>query len=254
MTQPGDDTRRKYQRIADDLRERIVSGDFSPGDKLPGENGLMQTYDVARMTARQALDVLRHEGLTVTRRGAGVFVRDFKLIRRSSPARLRSDAWTSGKSVWSTDVETRPLKVENVSVTRETAPGHVVRVLDLDEGSEPTVYVRRRTYVVDGRPVNYAVSYFAASLVEGSQITEPDTGSGGVYARLAELGAAPTSFREEVRSRIATPEEAERLNIQSSTSVLAVARTAFTEAGRVVELNEMVLDPAAYILDYEFSA
>lgn len=254
MTRPGGETRRKYQRIADDLRERITSGEYSPGDKVPGENELMQTYDVARMTARQALDVLRHEGLTVTRRGSGVYVRDFKLIRRSSPARLKSDAWTSGKSVWSEDIETRPLNVVDLSVTRETAPEHVARVLDFDESEEPSVYARRRTYVVDDRPVNHAVSYFPADLVEGTRITEHDTGSGGVYARLAELDVAPTTFREEVRSRMASEEDAEQLKVQSSTPVLAVVRTAFTEDGRAVELNEMVLDSSAYVLDYEFDA
>jgi GntR family transcriptional regulator len=254
MTQPGGDTRRKYQRIADDLRERIVSGEFSPGDKLPGENELMQSYDVARMTARQALDVLRHEGLTVARRGSGVYVRDFKLIRRSSPARLRSESWTSGTSVWSGDVETRPLEIHGVSVTKEAAPEHVARVLDLDGDKDHAVYVRRRTYVVDERPVNHAVSYFPADLVAGSRITEEDTGKGGVYARLAELDAAPARFREEVRSRSASADEATYLQMQPSSPVLAVARTAFTEEGRPVELNEMVLDPSVYVLDYEFDA
>lgn len=64
----------KYQRIARELRDGIESGEYGPGDRLPGENELMATYGVARMTARQALAVLREAGLTETRKGAGVFV------------------------------------------------------------------------------------------------------------------------------------------------------------------------------------
>ncbi|MGW2940056.1 GntR family transcriptional regulator, partial [Streptomyces sp. NPDC001156] len=58
MTNTDDDRRPKYQRIADSLREAIQSGEYGPGDRLPGENDLMAEYDVARMTARQALGVL----------------------------------------------------------------------------------------------------------------------------------------------------------------------------------------------------
>lgn len=76
MTTPDDDPRPKYQRIADSLREAIQSGEYGPGDRLPGENDLMGTYGVARMTARQALGVLRDEGIAESRKGAGVFVLD----------------------------------------------------------------------------------------------------------------------------------------------------------------------------------
>lgn len=65
----------KYQRIAADLRAAMADGTYRPGEQVPGENEIMAAYGVARMTARQALGVLRDEGLTVTHPGKGVFVR-----------------------------------------------------------------------------------------------------------------------------------------------------------------------------------
>ncbi|KPC70444.1 GntR family transcriptional regulator, partial [Streptomyces sp. NRRL F-6602] len=59
MASTNGDRRPKYQRIADTLREAIQAGEYGPGDRLPGENDLMATHDVARMTARQALGVLQ---------------------------------------------------------------------------------------------------------------------------------------------------------------------------------------------------
>jgi GntR family transcriptional regulator len=41
-----------YARIADDLRAAIRAGQYADGDRLPGENALMERYGVARMTAR----------------------------------------------------------------------------------------------------------------------------------------------------------------------------------------------------------
>lgn len=58
----------KYQRIADELREAIRVGEYGPGDRLPGENDLMASYSVARMTARQALGVLQSEGVAESRK------------------------------------------------------------------------------------------------------------------------------------------------------------------------------------------
>ncbi|MFB7919210.1 GntR family transcriptional regulator [Streptomyces sp. NPDC056061] len=65
----------KYRRIADDIRANIANGHLAVGDRVPGENDIMARYDVARMTARQALAVLREDGIVDVQRGRGTFVR-----------------------------------------------------------------------------------------------------------------------------------------------------------------------------------
>jgi GntR family transcriptional regulator len=91
--------------------------------------------------------------------------------------------------------------------------------------------------------------------VADSAIAQEDTGPGGSYARLAELGHAPAHFREDVRARMPQPEEADALELPSAgTPVVDIVRTALTDAGAVIEVNEMTLDASAYILRYDFSA
>ncbi|MGX1119676.1 GntR family transcriptional regulator [Streptomyces ambofaciens] len=252
MANAGDDRRPKYQRIADTLREAIRSGEYGPGDRLPGENDLMAAHGVARMTARQALSVLRDEGVAEARKGAGVFVREFRPLRRRGIQRLAQQQWGNGRSIWSTDIENRSLDVDQVTVSEEAAPVSVAAVLDLAD--EETVCVRRRRFVLDGKPVLLATSYLPASLVAGSAITQEETGPGGTYARLAELGYKPVHFREEVRSRMPSQDEATQLAMSAGTPVILVCRTAFTAEGRPVEINEMTLDAASYILEYDFDA
>ncbi|MEU9601145.1 GntR family transcriptional regulator [Streptomyces sp. NPDC048109] len=252
MANTGDDRRPKYQRIADTLREAIRSGEYGPGDRLPGENDLMAAHGVARMTARQALGVLRDEGVAEARKGAGVFVREFRPLRRRGIQRLAQQQWGNGRSIWSADIGNRSLEVDQVTVSEEAAPEGVAAVLDLAGGE--SVCVRRRRFVLDGKPVLLATSYLPAALVAGSAITQEDTGQGGTYARLAELGYGPVHFREEVRSRMPSRDEATRLSLSAGTPVILVCRTAFTDAGRPVEVNEMTLDAASYILEYDFDA
>ncbi len=69
----------------------------------------------------------------------------------------------------------------------------------------------------------------------------------GVYARLAELGRAPARFREDLRSRMPHPEEAERLAIAPGTPVVEICRVALAADGTPVEVNEMTADSSAYI-------
>ncbi|WP_411083222.1 GntR family transcriptional regulator [Streptomyces sp. cmx-18-6] len=243
----------KYQRIANALKAEIQSGAWGAGSRLPGENDLMAQYGVARMTVRQALSVLQSEGLTEARKGVGVFVRAFQPLRRRGIQRLASEQWGSGRSVWEADLEGRDLVVDQLEVREGAAPEGVARVLGL--GGEGRAWIRSRRFVLDGKPVLLSTSYLPTSLVGGSAITQPDTGPGGVYARLAELGRRPVRFREEIRSRMPLPEEASKLSLPAGTPVILVCRTAFAEEDRrPVEVNEMVLDAAAYVLEYDFDA
>lgn len=59
--------------VVEDLRERIVSGEVSPGDKVPSESELMARHGVSRTVVREAVSRLQAEGLVHTRRGSGSF-------------------------------------------------------------------------------------------------------------------------------------------------------------------------------------
>ena len=80
-----DDPRPPYQQVANLLRAAILTRTFKPGDKLPSGPELAKRSGVARMTAQQAIRVLRDEGLVISRQGSGVFVRE----RTERPVGLR---------------------------------------------------------------------------------------------------------------------------------------------------------------------
>lgn len=65
-----------YEQIAARLRSDILSGRYHAGQRLPSERTLIQELGLARETVRQAVALLRQEGLVVVRRGHGVVVRE----------------------------------------------------------------------------------------------------------------------------------------------------------------------------------
>ena len=62
------------QQIARVLRERITGGSMRPGDRMPTEQQLAESFQVSRTVIREAVSSLKHEGLIDTRQGAGAFV------------------------------------------------------------------------------------------------------------------------------------------------------------------------------------
>ncbi|RAI38230.1 histidine utilization repressor [Rhodoplanes roseus] len=64
-----------HRRIRADLEERILSGAWSPGHRIPFEHELMTQYGCARMTVNRVLSGLVEAGLIERRRRAGSFVR-----------------------------------------------------------------------------------------------------------------------------------------------------------------------------------
>ena len=241
----------KYRAIAGELRAAVLDGTYGPGAQLPGENSLMTQYGVARMTARQALAVLITEGLAVARTGAGVYVREFRPVVRDGIGRLGGATWPAGRDIWSADAENRDLRVDQVQVGRGEAPDHVRAILGLDDDAE--VITRSRRFTLDDKPVLLSVSWLPATIAGGSQIEMENTGPGGTYARLAELGHAPARFREDLRSRMPVGDEAERLSVPPGTPVVEITRTAYAADGTPVEVNEMTADAGSYIFRYDFA-
>jgi GntR family transcriptional regulator len=78
----GDSPIPRYVQLADVLRQRIVRGHWQPGDRLPSLDELGKEFDVARVTVRQAVDVLARQGIVSPQQGRGTFVTEKKADER----------------------------------------------------------------------------------------------------------------------------------------------------------------------------
>ncbi len=67
--------RKGYYRIAEDLRQEIMSGNLKANMPIVTERKLAEIYNVNHSTARKATQLLAEEGLLEKRQGAGVFVK-----------------------------------------------------------------------------------------------------------------------------------------------------------------------------------
>ncbi|HEX7913191.1 MAG TPA: GntR family transcriptional regulator [Paraburkholderia sp.] len=71
----ADDRLPRYQRLRDEMIALIAARHWRPGEAIPTEQALAQSYDVAVGTVRKAVDLLVAEGLLERFQGRGTFVR-----------------------------------------------------------------------------------------------------------------------------------------------------------------------------------
>lgn len=63
-----------YTNLVNDIKNKIISGELSPGDRLPSENELLDIYNISKTTISKSMQVLANEGYIVTVPRVGNFV------------------------------------------------------------------------------------------------------------------------------------------------------------------------------------
>lgn len=67
-------TERAYQRLAAQIVDLIVNGEFAPGQRLPSERALAERFDVSRTSVREAIIALELQRAVEVRVGSGIYV------------------------------------------------------------------------------------------------------------------------------------------------------------------------------------
>jgi GntR family transcriptional regulator len=240
-----------YRQIADHLRAEIEKGLHEPGKPLPSESRIVAKYDVSRVTARRALQVLVTDGLVIAEHGRGWIVRRKPPVKRLGSDRFARRA--QGKAAFTVDMEAsnRPFRVEVLHVGRSEVPADMAARLGVDAGDQ--VVVRRRRYFAEDQPIEIATSYIPLDVAEGTPIEQENPGPGGIYARMEDKGMIFERYDEEISARMPTEEETRLLQLPPASPIFRLIRTA-TASGRPVEVCDTVYDASAVVLNYSLPA
>lgn len=229
---PQPDTRPESEKVAADVRARILSGDLSPGERLPSIPSLAAELGMSTMAIQTAWRILRDEGYIVSRKGAGVFVRD------REPFVVDAAAWFAPAS--------RGVTYTLLAVEETTPPREVVEAL----GAERAV-LRNRLMRRDSDPVEVSWSYYPLPLVAGTALTGRAKIRGGAPAVLAELGYPQRSFVDRLSVRPPTRREAELLEMPGGVPVFRQFRIVLGgDEGRPVEVSVLIKPGHLYELRY----
>ncbi|HWO70112.1 MAG TPA: GntR family transcriptional regulator [Actinomycetota bacterium] len=212
-----------YLEIEEELADRIESGDFPTGTRLPGERDLARRLGVSRMTVRQALTRLEHRGLIVRQQGRGTFV---------AAPKLRQDA-TVLRGFFEQMVGQGVFPVSRC-IAREELPASaaIAQILHVRLG-EP-VYKVVRVRSANDQPIVLETSYFPAAIVPG--LLDLDLERSSIYRLMdRRFDARPVRAVQSLEPVVAERAEAALLRVPVGSPLMLVERTAWDRAGRAVE-------------------
>jgi GntR family transcriptional regulator len=244
-----------YKQLADALRSAITSGELAESTPLPSETELMQQYGVSRNSVRNAVALLRVEGMIVTEHGRGSFVRARRPLRRLSSSRYSASKRKGGRRPLQAEAEEQGLTSEQTFLGAEVVdpPQDVADRLGLEPG-ERTV-VRRHLLSLAGEPLQLADSYFPLDVAQNTPIEASTKLERGVHAELElGLGYKLDRFVEELTFRMPTPDEARRLGLSEGVPVVHLLRTLYDKTGRALEVSDFLLAGDRHVLVYEVPA
>ncbi|MFJ4409234.1 MULTISPECIES: GntR family transcriptional regulator [unclassified Streptomyces] len=239
-----------YHQIADALRAQIDAGELEPGAKLPTEAELRADYGVSRETVRKAVAILVNEGLVVSARPQGHFVRRRQPMVFRPQAEFRERPYTPEMDAFVTEysAEGREPRQE-IEVAIVEPPADVAKRLQLAPGE--LVAVRKRVRYLDGEPFNTNDSYFPLSIVRDSEIMRPEGISRGANEVLAELGYRQVRALDELYVRMPIPDEVHRLDLGPGTPVGVHITTGHTVDGQPVRVAVTILPGDRHVISYE---
>jgi len=212
-----------YWQLADLITEQIENREIKPHEKIPSERELSKTYEVSRMTAREAIKNLEKKGFVYRHVGKGTFVAEPKIEHLLT----KFIGFTEGMLQKGIKPGAKILKMDTIIPNKRTR-----EVLKLN--LKDKVYFIQRVRYGNNSPLVIENSYFPKDICPG--LIEKDLTSHSVYEILRKY------YKVNLKKAIQTLEpmitnrnESEILGIEISSPALLIVRIAFDNNGVPIE-------------------
>ncbi|WLP89805.1 GntR family transcriptional regulator [Gordonia sp. NB41Y] len=210
-----------YHQLAQGIEAAIIRGDLAPGDRLENELDLAKRLRLSRPTIRQAIQELVDKGVVVRKRGVGTQVVLSPVNRSVELTSLFDDLSSAGMYPTTQLLEYR----------RSVADEELRSDLGLAAGAE--VVTIRRLRSAGGEPLAVMTNHLPADICPPAGELE----DGGLYKGLRARGVHIRLARQVIGAKAAEPDEAAMLETEVGSPLLTMQRTAFDDAGKVVEVG-----------------
>ncbi|MGE6863938.1 GntR family transcriptional regulator, partial [Bacillus cereus] len=223
-------------RVAGDLRQKIVEGVLPPHTRLPSQARIREEYGVSDTVALEARKVLMAEGLVEGRSGSGTYVREQPVPRRIARAGYRTGVGAT--PFRQEQADERVKGTWESSSEREEANPAVASRLRIQVGDR--VMRTRYLFRAEGEPAMLSTSWEPLDITGRTPVMLPEEGplaGRGVVERMAAIDVIVDNVVEEVGARPGLAEEAMALGGVPGHAVLVISRILKQKVLRIYELK-----------------
>jgi GntR family transcriptional regulator len=217
----------RYGKLALALRDRILQGEWAPGEVIPAESTLAQSYGVALGTIRQALALLVEDGVLQRRHGKGTFVT--KGVDGASMMRF-----FRFRGVDTASSEAPQSRI--LSSRLRTATIQETTVFGMTKGAQVLQLERLRS--LDNEPCLLETIVLPLPLFGKLVNSDTDEWDDLLYPMLQQrCGVVIQKTQDSLSFSQLNATQAKRLKLAAAHPCVLVERQAFDIAGRCVELR-----------------
>ncbi len=212
-----------YYQLEEQIKKTIETEELQPGDALPSERELSESYQISRMTVRQAITNLVNKGYLFREKGKGTFVSSQKFEQN-----------LQGLTSFTEDMKARNLVPGSKLLHFEIYPADKDIRATLSLKDEELIYKIKRLRLANNEPIAVETSYLPVSLVPG---LTPDILASSLYTYIEnELELTIGHASQTVEAAIVDAEDQQHLHINKGVPVLLIQRETFLENGTPLEL------------------
>ena len=231
-----------YDQIKVLLTQRLISGEWRPGDMIPSEIDLAGRYKVSQGTVRKAIDSLAGENILIRRQGKGTFV----ATHNEDGIKLRFLRLTAANG------QKEALQNELISCIKSKADNQIAKILEIKAGAALIEIKRLLTF--SGRPLIYDHVIIPAAPFKGLNSTRIEENQGSLYSMYeTEYGIRMIRAEERLTAVAANKDVAEALGLKQGAPLLSIERVSYTYGDKPMEwrLGLCLTDDHHYMSELE---
>ncbi len=218
-----------YFKIEMDLRKKIMDRDYSPGQLLPSERELVETYKVSRLTVREAINRLVAQGMVKKEQGKGTFVSKSTTDHMVGPLNSSSEVFLLKNYV----VKTKVIESKISIPTRE-----ICEKLQLEKCEIEKIFYLERVRYANHKPVAHIKCYLPYGSIK--KIETIDFSVATLYRVLEDYYRLELYEAYEVIEATGADEKsANFLELEIGTPVLLNQRTTHLKDGTIIEYEKV---------------
>lgn len=222
-----------YYQVYTKIKDKIISGEYKEGDKLPSERKLCDEYDVSRITIREALDNLEAESLIQREHGKGSFVLGNQYNQKMNNLYSFKDEVEKSGDKASTKV---------LSIQRILPSIYIQEKMQLKSFQE--VYELKRLRLANDKPLVFETSYLPLKNCEG--LDRFDFNEVSLYETLnTHYHIQINHAYETLTAKNITKEQAQHLEKHVNDPCMFIERYSFVN-DEIIEYTESVASGKDY--------
>ncbi|MEH7252835.1 GntR family transcriptional regulator [Neobacillus niacini] len=203
-----------YHQLEEYIKQQIENGILQEEAVIPSEREYAQTFQISRMTVRQAINNLVIEGYLTRQKGRGTFVKKKKVEQE-----------LQGMTSFTENMLSRGINPSSTLLSFQIIHADKKTAFDLNIEENESVYKIKRIRLADGSPMAIETAYIPVELVPG--LTEENSNL-SLYQYIEEnLALTISEATQEIEASIAGSVDAEILEITIGDPLLLIKRISY---------------------------